>query len=92
MMSFNNVRILSIMRFNNARDSTMCGYFRIEFIDFISKGKSLLDYTNLFSPNGYEKNNKINKNIFNNSKDKKNYIVLCAASIENLGSLKYHTF
>ena len=28
----------------------MCGYFCIEIIDFILKGKSLLKYTNLFSP------------------------------------------
>ena len=34
----------------------MCGYFYFGFIDFMFKGKSLLDYTNLFSPNGYEKN------------------------------------
>ena len=26
----------------------MCGYFCIEFIDFMLKGKSLLDYTNFF--------------------------------------------
>ena len=37
----------------------MCGYFCIRFIDFILKGKSLLEYTNLFSPNEYKKNNKI---------------------------------
>ena len=36
----------------------MCGYFYIRFIDFILKGKSLLDYTNLLSPNEYEKNDK----------------------------------
>ena len=29
----------------------MCGYFCIEFIDFMQKGKSLLDYNNLFSLN-----------------------------------------
>ena len=29
------------------------------FIDFMMKGKSLLDHTNLFSPNKYEKNGKI---------------------------------
>ena len=40
-------------------DSIMCGYFCIGFIDFMLKGKSLLDYTNLFSPNDYEKNDKI---------------------------------
>ena len=37
----------------------MCGYFCIGFIDFILKGKSLLDYTNLFSPSDYEKMDKI---------------------------------
>ena len=37
----------------------MCGYFCIGFIDFMLKGKSLLDYTKLFSPNDYEKNDKI---------------------------------
>ena len=37
----------------------MCGYFRIGFTDFTLKGKRLLDYTNLFSPNDCEKNDKI---------------------------------
>ena len=37
----------------------MCAYFFIGFTDFMLKGKSLLDYTNLFSPNENEKNNKI---------------------------------
>ena len=37
----------------------MCGYFNIRFINFMLNGKSLLDYTNLFSPNKYEKNDKI---------------------------------
>ena len=40
-------------------DSIMCGCFCIWFIDFMLKGKSLLDYTNLFSPNDYEKNDEI---------------------------------
>ena len=35
------------------------GYFCIGFIDFMLKGKSLLEYTNLFSPNKYKKNEKI---------------------------------
>ena len=42
-----------------AYDSIMCGYFCIGFIDFILKGKSLLEYTNLFSSNDYEENDKI---------------------------------
>ena len=37
----------------------MCEYFCIEFIDFMLKGKSLLEYTNLFSPNEHKKNDKI---------------------------------
>ena len=37
----------------------MCEYFCIGFIDFMLKDKSLLEYTYLFSPNDYEKNEKI---------------------------------
>ena len=36
-----------------AYDLIMCGYFCIGFIDFTLKGKNLLEYTNLFSPNDY---------------------------------------
>ena len=36
----------------------MFGYFCIEFVKFMLEGKSLLDYTNLVSPNKYEKNDK----------------------------------
>ena len=32
----------------------MCEYFCIGFIDFMLRGKSLLEYTNLFSLNKYE--------------------------------------
>ena len=42
-----------------AYDSITCGYFCIGFIDFMLQGKTFLDYTNLFSPNNYEKNDKI---------------------------------
>ena len=47
-----------------ADDSIMCGYFCTGFIDFMLKGKSLLDYTNSFSPNEYQKNDKITQHIF----------------------------
>ena len=40
-------------------NSIMCRYLCIVFIDFMLKGKILDDYTNLFSPNDYEKNDKI---------------------------------
>ena len=36
----------------------MCGYVCSKSIDFMLKGKSLLDYTNLFSPNDYDRNDK----------------------------------
>ena len=39
--------------------SIMYGCFCVGFIDFMLKGKSLLNYTNLFSPNYYEKNDEI---------------------------------
>ena len=42
----------------------MYGYFCIGFIDFMLKGISLLDYTNSFSPNDYEKNDKITLKYF----------------------------
>ena len=42
-----------------AFNSIICGYFGAGFIDFKLKGKSLLDCINLFSPNEYEKNDKI---------------------------------
>ena len=37
----------------------MCGCFCVGFIDFMLKGKSLLDYTNLFSLKEYKKNDTI---------------------------------
>ena len=50
----------------HAYDSIMCGYFCIEFINYMLKGKTLLDYTNLFSPNDFKKNDQVIKRIFKN--------------------------
>ena len=36
-------------------DSIMCRYFCIELINYMLKGKTLLDYTNLFPPNDFKK-------------------------------------
>ena len=47
-----------------AYDSMMCEYFCIGFIDFMLKGKSLTDFTNLFSPNNLKKNDNIILNYF----------------------------
>ena len=49
-----------------AYDSISCGYFWIEFINYMLKGKTLLDYTNLFSPNDFKKNDRVIKRIFKN--------------------------
>ena len=45
----------------------MCGFYCIAFIEFMLAGKTSLDYTNLFSLNGYKKNDKI---IYKYFKDK----------------------
>ena len=42
-----------------AYDSIMCGYFCIGFINFMFNCKRLTDYTNLFSPNDFNKNDNI---------------------------------
>ena len=49
-----------------AYNSIMCGYFCIEFINYMLKGKTVLDYTNLFSPNDFKKNDQVIKRIFKN--------------------------
>ena len=45
-------------------DSIMCCYFCIEFINYMFKGKTLSEYTNLFSPNDFKKNDEIIKRLF----------------------------
>ena len=42
-----------------ANNSVMCGYFCIGFIDFMFANKTLTDYTNLFSPYDFDKNDQI---------------------------------
>ena len=57
-----------------AYDLIMCGYFCTGFVDFMLKGKSLLNYTNLFSRNTkiFSKTKKV--------KMKKLYYVFCGKS------------
>ena len=52
--------IFRIQAFN----SIICGYFCIAFIDFMLKGKSLTEYTSLFSPNDFKKNDDTILNYF----------------------------
>ena len=47
-----------------AYDSIMCGYFCMGFINFMCKGKSLADNTNIFSPNNFKTNGDIILNYF----------------------------
>ena len=51
-----------------AYNSIMCEYFCIIFIDFMLKGKSLVNYTKLVSPDNYEKNDKIILKYFQSRK------------------------
>ena len=37
----------------------MCGYFCIRYIDFMFAEKSLIDFTSLFSPYDFKKNDDI---------------------------------
>ena len=53
-----------------ANDSIMCGYFFIVFIDFMLAGKTLIDYTNLFSPYDFDKNYQIILSYFKDSWNK----------------------
>ena len=64
--SIGNKNIITNIYRIQANNSIMCGYFCIVFIDFMLKRNSLLNYTNLFSPTDYEKNDKIILNIFDN--------------------------
>ena len=47
-----------------AYDSIMCRYFCIGFIELMFEGKSLTDFTNLFSPNNFKKNDNTILNYF----------------------------
>ena len=47
-------------------NSIMCGYFCIGFIDFMLVGKKLTDYTNLFSPHDFKKNDNTILSYFKN--------------------------
>ena len=68
--------IINIYRIQ-AYNSIMCGYFCIVFIDFIIKGKSLLEYTSLCFPNEYENNIKIFSIDFKKVRMIKIYCIVC---------------
>ena len=47
-------------------NSIMCGYFCMGFLDFMLVGKKLTDYTNLFSPYDFKKNDNIILSYYKN--------------------------
>ena len=62
----NNKNIKTNILRIQAYDSVMCRYFCIGFIDFLFKAKTLTEYTNLFLPNNFEKNDDIILSYFKN--------------------------
>ena len=78
-----------IIQLNN---STTYGYFCMGFIDFMLKGKTLFDCTNLLYPNHYENNDEIILKYIQQLKRFrwKNYIGSIVVSRESLKNLKYH--
>ena len=70
----------------------MCGYFCIGYIDFMLKGKRLLEYTNFFCPKEYKNNDKIILKYFQQNLNKLKYVVMFPINIENFKKLKYHIF
>ena len=56
---FNKKNIIANIFRLQAHDLVMCSYLCIGFIDFMLKGNSLTDFTNLFSPNDLKKNDDI---------------------------------
>ena len=63
----NNKNITANIFRIQAYDSVMCGFFCIGFIDFMFKGKTLTEFTNLFSPNNFESNEDITLKCFMNN-------------------------
>ena len=53
MKFIGNKNIITFIYIIKAYDSIMCGYYCIGFINFMFNGNSLMDYTNLFSPNDF---------------------------------------
>ena len=50
-----------------AKNSIICEYFCIEFIGFMLAGKTWIDYTSLFSPYDFDKNDNVILSFFKNA-------------------------
>ena len=51
----------------------MCGFYCITFIEYITAGKALLDYTNLLLPNDYQKKDKLIYKYFKEKRGRRKY-------------------
>ena len=60
-------QLLIIYLEHTINEFIMCGFYCIAFIEYMLAGKTLLNYTNLFSPNNYKKDDKL---IYKYFKDK----------------------
>ena len=64
MERINNKKVkTSIFRIQD-NNSIMCGFFCIIFIEYMLNNKTLTDFTNLFSPWKFKKNDGIMKRYF----------------------------
>ena len=60
-------QLLIIYLEHTINEFIMCGFYCIAFIEYMLAGKTLLNYTNLFPPNNYKKDDKL---IYKYFKDK----------------------
>ena len=59
MKFIDNKNIIANIFRMQAYDSIMCGYFCIGFINCMFNGNTLTDFTNIFLPNDFKKNDDI---------------------------------
>ena len=60
-------QLLIIYLEHTINEFIMCGFYCIAFVEYMLAGKTLLNYTNLFSPKNYKKDDKL---IYKYFKDK----------------------
>ena len=61
--SSKNIKTSRIFKIQD-NNSIMCAYFCISFIEYMLDNKTLTDFTNLFSPWDFKKNDEIIKSYF----------------------------
>ena len=61
--SSKNIKTSRIFKIQD-NNSIMCAYFCILFIEYMLDNKTLTDFTNLFSPWDFKKNDEIIKSYF----------------------------